>query len=72
MYTCEDVALCLFIRGFMHCQFDLCVSLGFSVCVCALGCWMCVCGVRMHAYEAFVSNWNVPSGKLARGARVIL
>lgn len=31
-----------------------------------------VCGVRVHAYEAFVSNWNVPSGKLAGGASVIL
>lgn len=57
----------------MRCQCDLCVCLGFCVCVFAPQVAdVCSCGVRMHAYEAFASNWNVLSGGLAGGACVIL
>lgn len=61
------MALCLFIC--LSCQLDLCVYANVAGCVRLC---VCVCGVRVHAYEAFVSNWNVPSGKLAGGASVIL
>lgn len=45
------------------------------VCLWFLAAIVCVCvcfGVRLHSCTAFVSNWNVLSGKLAGGACVTL